>query len=210
MDHRGNVELHHLLVERIPPAVGERRLLPIAPRRVRIEIAADKAELLHAALELRDAVRRRHARALRKLAHADEVLGIERAGAVDQLVAVLGPVAARGFVADVMAHPHRTRREDGEVGAALALLLELRALEARADLVVADSERSLGRRVLGILQRRDLALAPFLQLLRGGGVVAVAVDDHALSFLVQPSLRVTSSKSSSTAKRRGIMRCWWT
>jgi hypothetical protein len=42
-----------------------------------------------------------------------------------------------------VAHPHCARREDRQVGAALALDLELRALEAFADLVVADRERAL-------------------------------------------------------------------
>src|SRR5712691_2626821 len=106
-----------------------------------------------------------------------------------------------------MAHAHRARREDGGVGAALALQLQLGAFEARPDLVVADAERALRRDVLGIRQRRDLALAPFLELLRSGGVVAVAIDDHLFVFSRQPSLRVTSSNSSSTAKRRGIIPC---
>src|SRR5207245_2007910 len=72
-----------------------------------------------------------------------------------------------------MAHAHRARREDGDVGAALALQLQLRALEARADLVVVDAERALRRDVLGILQRRDLALAPLLELAGRGVVVCV-------------------------------------
>ena len=178
MDHRRHVELDHLLVQRIPPPVGERRVLPVAARRIGVQVAADEAELLHAALELRDAVRGRDAGRLRQLAHADEILRVERHAAVDQVVAELRPRAARRGVADVVRHPRRPRREDREIGAALALQLELRALEARAHLVVADLERALRRRRAAALERRDLRLAPGLELARRGGVVAVAVDDH--------------------------------
>ena len=48
---------------------------------------------------------------------------------------------AGGGIADVMPHAARARREDGEVGAAVALEPELRALEAFAELVIADSQR---------------------------------------------------------------------
>src|SRR5439155_21650014 len=147
----------------------------------RIEIAADEAEFLHAALQLRNAVRRRHARTLRKLAHTDELLRVESADAPDQLVAMLRPVPARGLVADVMAHTHCTRREDRNVGAAVSLQLQLRALEARADRVVADSEAPLDGSMLRILEPGDLPLAPFLELLGSGRVVAVAIDDHVSS-----------------------------
>src|SRR6185437_9215716 len=41
VDHPGHVELDHLLIERIPPAVGERRILPVAAAWVGIEVAAD-------------------------------------------------------------------------------------------------------------------------------------------------------------------------
>ena len=74
VDHRRHVELDHLLVERIPVLVGQRRILPVAARRIGVQVAADEAELLDAALELGDAVGRRHAGVLRQLAHADEVL----------------------------------------------------------------------------------------------------------------------------------------
>ena len=53
--HRGHVELHHLLVELVPPAVGERRCGPVAAGRVGVEIAADEPELRDAALKLLDA-----------------------------------------------------------------------------------------------------------------------------------------------------------
>ena len=52
VDHRRHVQLDHLFVERIPPFVGERRRVEVAARRIGIEIAADEAKLVDAALEL--------------------------------------------------------------------------------------------------------------------------------------------------------------
>jgi hypothetical protein len=61
VDHRRHVELDHLLVERIPEAVGERRRRPVSARRVGIQIAADESELVDAALQLLDAIGERSA-----------------------------------------------------------------------------------------------------------------------------------------------------
>src|ERR1035438_2179474 len=98
-------------------------------------VAADETELLHAALQFRDAVRRPHARGLQQLSYADEVPGIEPAHPVDQLIAGLRPVLAGALVADVVAHPHGTRREDGEIRPALALNPELDIFETFPDLI---------------------------------------------------------------------------
>src|SRR5580692_11120795 len=49
VNHGGDVELNHFFVERIPEAVGERRIAPVAARGVWIQVAADEAELFHAA-----------------------------------------------------------------------------------------------------------------------------------------------------------------
>ena len=183
MDHRRHVQLHHLLVERVPPLVGERRVLPVAARRVRVQVAADETELLHAALQLGDAVGRRHARRLRQLADADEVLGIERAAPVDQVVADLGPVQAGGRVAHVVRHAGRPRREDRDVGAPLALKLELRVLQRLPDLVVADAQGALRRHVRRVAQPGDLFLPVGVQRFRRSRVVPVTVDDHDVSLL---------------------------
>ena len=86
--------------------------------------------------------------------------------------------AAGRLVADVMRHAGGARREDREVGAALALELELRALQALADLVVADAEVLVGGAARRVGQAGELAVAEDLELLRRGRVVAVAVDDH--------------------------------
>src|SRR6185437_8544450 len=84
------------------------------------------------------------------------------------------------LVADVMAHARGAGREDGEVGAAVALQLELVRLDRLANLVVRHFQRGArGHRglVLGI-GRGGLFLAEAVQVLRFGGVVAVAIDNH--------------------------------
>ena len=91
MDHRRHVELDHLLVDRVPPAVGQRRRVPVAARRIGVEVAADEAELVDAALQLGDAAPAVDAGRLRQLAHADEVLREQLADAVDQVVADARP-----------------------------------------------------------------------------------------------------------------------
>jgi hypothetical protein len=136
------------------------------------------AVLLDAALELADATIRRHARRLRQLAHADEIVGVERADAMDHLVAQLRPGQTHVVIADMVAHAHGARGEDGDVGAALALKLELRAFEALADLVVGHLQRGLGRLLGRLLDVLYLLLAPSQQVFRLGRVVAVAIDDH--------------------------------
>ena len=45
VDHRRHVELDHLLVDRVPVAIGERRPGPHAAARIGVEVAADEAEL---------------------------------------------------------------------------------------------------------------------------------------------------------------------
>src|SRR5262249_40543226 len=109
------------------------------------EVAADESEFLDAALELLDAGLRRHTRRLRQLANSDEGVGVERADAMDHLVAHLRPSETDIVIADMVAHAHGARREDGHVGAALTLELELRTFEAFANLVIAGLQRRLGR-----------------------------------------------------------------
>ena len=150
----------------------------MAAGRIGIEIAADEAEFLDAAFELADAGLRIDAGRLRQLAHADEIVRIEVADAVDQLVADLRPHQADAGIADVMGHAHRARRKDGQIGAALALEPELGALNAGAQFVVADAQRRRRRPLRRILQRRDLTLAEIVELVRFGRVMTVAVDDH--------------------------------
>ena len=179
VDHARHVELDHLLVERKPRLVGHRRRIEIAAGRIGIEVAADETHF-HAALELGRRVLRIGARRLRQLADADEVLRKQRDHPRDQVVADLRPFQAHAFVADMMAHPGSARREDGEVGAALALQLELVLLDAFADFVVGHFQRRARRHrrlVLGI-GGRGLFLAEAVQIFGLGGVVAVAIDNH--------------------------------
>ena len=43
MHHGRNFQLDHFFIERVPPAVGERRLFPVAAGGIRIQIAPDEA-----------------------------------------------------------------------------------------------------------------------------------------------------------------------
>ena len=159
--HRRHVELDQLLVERVPPAVGERRLLPLAAGRIGVEVAADEAELVDAALELLDAVRRRDARRLRQHADRREVLRVELQTRWIRSFCMRAQYTLIGASPRWCSMRAGARREEGHVGAALALQLELRLLEALADLVVADPQfPGLGR------SSRDLPLAPVPQGLR--------------------------------------------
>ena len=139
--------------------------------------------------------------ALRQHRNTDEVLREQRADAVDQLVAGAGPGFAGACIAKVVTHAGGAWGEDGQVGAALALHFELAALDRLADLVVRHS-RARRRRLAG-LARLDLLVAPSFVLTRGGGVVAVAINDHgnlptsALCFVISPSAPVRSKVSTA-------------
>src|SRR5262249_2207337 len=99
-----------------------------------------------------------------------------RADAVDQLVAGAGPSLAGRCVTKVVAHAGGARRKDRQIGAAFVLHLELAIGNALADLVIGYC-RARWRRLAGLV-RLDLLAAPSLVLTGGGGVVAVAIDDH--------------------------------
>ena len=91
MDVRRHVELAELLVERIPIAVAERRRLDAGVLvRIGIEQAADKAELVDAARELRQRALDRIAGDLRQARDAEEFAGIHLRLPVDDVVALLG------------------------------------------------------------------------------------------------------------------------
>jgi hypothetical protein len=120
VDHRRDVVLGHLLVDRVPVAVGQRRLLPVAARGVGVQVDRDVAVLLDALHEFRDAGLRIDARALRQHRRGNEVLGEEPGDAVAEFVADRGPGARNLEVADVVRHEAGARAEDREVAAALA------------------------------------------------------------------------------------------
>ena len=137
-----------------------------------------KPSSIDAALQLADAVRGRDSGRLRQLADRGEIIRVERAHAIDQIVADLGPIQAGGRSADVVGHRGGARREDCQVGTALALEFKLRVFEAVADLIVTDFKSGSGGRLRGVVRSSDLALAVTLQFARSGGVVSVAIDNH--------------------------------
>jgi hypothetical protein len=193
--HRRHIEFHQLLIQRIPVAIGQRRGVPVATRGVRVEIAADETQVPDAPFELRRAVGGGHAWRLRQLAHADEIVRVQPHDAVDQIVAHAGPGEAGGLAPHVVRHRRSAWREDRQVRAAFTLQLQLSALEALADLIVADHRASPGR-PRRILQGGDLRVAKGLQFARGGRVVAVAVDDHA-AFVPRRDGIIAESRATS-------------
>src|SRR4029077_2573604 len=97
---------------------------------------------------------------------------------MDEIVADLRPFLADREVTDVVAHARSARREDREIGAALALEFELRALDAGADLVVRHLEAGPRWQRGLVLDRLGLVLAETVQVLGFSRVVAVTIDDH--------------------------------
>ena len=177
MDHRGHVELDHLGVERVPVPVGERGRGPVAPGRIRVQVAADEVQLPDAALELGDRVRDGHSGGLRQLADTDEILRVQVDHALDEVVVGARPGARDGLVAEVMPHGRGARREHGEIRAALLLQPQLVLLDGFPDLVIRDGAGP-GRRCTRVLQARELRIAEFLMSGRRRRVMTVAVDDH--------------------------------
>ena len=150
----------------------------MASGRIRIQVAADEPQFVHATLKLGGAVHGCDARGLRQLTDADEVVGIQRNHAMNQIVAALSPAPAGRFIADVVRHGGCARRENRQVRAAGALQLQLGVLQAVANLVVADLGQSGQRDVDAAFESRDLLIAKGLQPRRRRGVVTVAIDNH--------------------------------
>ena len=154
----------------------------MAAGRVGIQVAADEPELGYASFEFGGTVLRRHAGRLRQLAHAHEVVRIEQADAMNEVIARPGPALTRDFVADVVRHGRGARRENRDIRTACALQLQLRIFQAVANLIVGDFFLGAERYIETRLQARDLCIAKFLQLAGSRRVMAVAVDDHLPSF----------------------------
>src|SRR5215471_10509651 len=108
----------------------------MAAGRVGVQIDADEPVFIDAAVDLGEAVLRRDTGALRQHRHTYEVLREQGTDAVDQLVARAGPSLAGRGIAKVMAHTGGARREDRQVGAALALQFELTIDDRLMDLLV--------------------------------------------------------------------------
>ena len=144
VDHRRHVELAHRLPQRPPVAVPQRRPGPEPAGRVGVDVAADEAHLDDAPL----AVRRREPSMAAPGDCGSWHTGAKFSGYRShtrriELVLVLRPERRRVLVADVVAHPARPRREQREVGAAVALEPQLGGLEAGPDLVVGHLDRAL-------------------------------------------------------------------
>ena len=179
MDHRRHIQIAHGFIQRVPVFVAERQVLPVTAGRVGVQVAADEAHLLDAAAKLGDACPDRGLRALRQLADWHEVCREQVADTPDQVVAMLGPGLRGAGVADMMAHPAGARREDGDVRAAFLLDTKLVGLDALANLVVADRHHALAADVVGVCgDGLFLRVAPGGDARRGGGVMAVAINDH--------------------------------
>src|SRR5262249_25289337 len=163
---------------RIPILVRQRRSRPVASRRIGIQIAADEAQFMNAPFEFCNRIFRGYTGRLRQLANAYKILRVEGTHSIDQIIAVLGPVAADRFIADVMAHGRSTRRKNRDVGAALPLKFQLSAFEAFSNLIVADIQRALYRNIRWIFESSDLFVSVILKWLWCGRIMAVAIDDH--------------------------------
>jgi hypothetical protein len=77
----------------------------------------------------------------------------------------------------MMRHGRSAGREDGHVGAALPDEAQLVRFDRFPDQVVGD--RRVGGRGAASFERGLLRFTPKIVRLRRGGVVAVAIDDHA-------------------------------
>jgi hypothetical protein len=145
--------------------------------RVRVQVAADEAELGDAPLKLGHGRVQRLPRDLRELADAGEVLREQPGDPVDEVVADPRPGDRGGRIGDVVAHGRRAGGEDRQVGAALARDPQLVGLDRLPDLVVADL--GVGRHRPGrVGQPGQLRVPVALQRGRRGRVVTVAIDDH--------------------------------
>jgi len=80
-----------------------------------------------------------------------------------------------------MRHEAGTWAEESQVRAPLAHQLELVAFNGFADLIVADVQLRNLWHLSRILYAGNLPVAPDLQCLGSGGVVAVNIDDHRAS-----------------------------
>jgi hypothetical protein len=81
--HCWDVETYHLFIKRIPIAVGERRILPVATRWIRIQITAYEPEFFHASPKLWNAVTWRDTWGLGELTDTNEIVGEKFADAMN-------------------------------------------------------------------------------------------------------------------------------
>ncbi len=115
----GDVELHHLLVERIPEPIAERRRLDAAAlARIGIQQEADEAALLDALLEIREHRLGADTGRQRQAADAAKRIGIELHLLRDDVVGLLDePLHEPRVLAGH--HLVGARRDELQVGARL-------------------------------------------------------------------------------------------
>jgi hypothetical protein len=114
--------------------------------------------------------------------------GKQLAHAVAQLVANGCPGAADVEVANVVGHEAGAGAEDGQVRPTLAHQAQLVLFDAFAQLVVADLQVGHFGHDRGVFDAGNLLVAPVFKRLGGGGVVAVAVDDHGRCPVINSNL----------------------
>ncbi len=200
MEHRRDVQLAELLVERIPVAVRQgRRLGPGVLVGVGVQQAAHEAQVLHAALQLRQGDLDGQARHLGQPGDAAEQAGVHPH--------LLGDDVVEGLVQplDDLGRPlgvHQLewpRRQELHVGAVSLQLLDVAVAEhasgvqRRLDLLVGELAPAPPVRSARGQQARLVGVEPL-----GRGDVAVDVDDH-----------VRSSGGFSTRMRWAKMRISW-
>ena len=197
--HRRDVPFHHLLVDRIPVSVGQRRARPVAAGRIGVEIEGDEAVVPDACLELGNTSLRIDAGALRQHRRANEMVGKQLGDAIAQLVADRGPGRAHGEIADVMGHEAGAGAEDRQIAAALPHQAQLVRLDQLAKLVVANLQFCDFGGDGGVLDAGDLPIAPRLERLGSGRVMPVAIDDHA-----RASWSKTCNAEGRPSSQRGL------
>src|SRR3989338_10274204 len=158
--------------------VRQQRVLPIAARRIGIQVAADKPECFDAQPKLGNAVGRRYTGRLRELANTHEIVRKERADAMDQIVAELGPGQTGLLIAEMVGHLAGNRRKQGEVAAAFSLQLQLPPFNGGPNFVISDYEIGFLRRFQGIADRFQLLLAPRMKGLWRRCEMSVTVNNH--------------------------------
>src|SRR5579859_3279960 len=201
MHHGRHVEAHHLFVNWIPVAVGQRRVCPIATCRIRIQVAANKPETLDAPPKFRNAIGRRNTGRLRELTDSHKIVWKERADPVDQIVADFSPGQTRLLVPQMVSHLAGDWRKQGEIAAAFYLEFQLPTYDGDPDFVVCNYEISFLRRFQRIVNRFQLSLAPCMKSLWRCCEMSVTVNNHWLPPAFICYLSPTSFRDRRTAHR---------
>ena len=178
VDHGRDVELHHLLVDRIPLPVRQRRRGPVPARWVGVEVDADEAVFLDAFLHLGDAGFWIDARRLRQHRRADEAVRKQLATRAHNSLQIAAQVE------DTLKSPMwcamklaRGLKIVRSLPRSCIFLSWLLTIDSRSSSSLIFSSLTLGF-AEGSLDSGDLPVAPVLERFRRGGVMAVHVDDQ--------------------------------